>query len=153
MTRTNAREIAIRICFASSSAHVAPSQIIDEFFAMEHYDTLKAEDEVFTELPDKKQMDYICRLTSLVYENCSELDGYIERYAKDWKIERISRTALAVLRCALCEILYMEDIPNATAIDEAVELDKNFDDPDVVSFVNGVLGGFMRGEVERLSRE
>ena len=75
-----------------------------------------------------------------------ELDGYIQRYARGWKPERISRTALAILRCAMCEILYMEDIPNASAIDEAVELDKGYDDPETVSFVNGVLGGFMRGE-------
>ena len=70
----------------------------------------------------------------------------IERYAKGWKSERISRTARAILRIALCEILYMEDIPAAVAINEAVELDKNYDDPETVAFVNGVLGGFMRGE-------
>ena len=55
---------------------------------------------------------------------------------------------MAVLRCAICEILYMEDIPNAAAINEAVELAKGYDEPDTVSFVNGVLGGFMRGELE-----
>ena len=62
-------------------------------------------------------------------------------------MERISRTALAVLRCAVCEILYMEDIPNAAAINEAVELCKGYDEPDTVAFVNGVLGGIMRGEL------
>ena len=77
-----------------------------------------------------------------------EGERLITRYAKGWKLERISRTALAVLRCAICEILYMDDIPNAAAINEAVELDKGYDEPDVVSFVNGVLGGFMRGEIE-----
>ena len=51
-----------------------------------------------------------------------------------------------MLRCAICEILYMDDVPAAAAINEAVELDKGYDEPDVVSFVNGVLGGFMRGE-------
>ena len=50
------------------------------------------------------------------------------------------------MRCAICEILYMDDIPNAAAINEAVELDKGYDEPDTVAFVNGVLGGFMRGE-------
>ena len=40
----------------------------------------------------------------------------------------------------------MDDVPAAAAINEAVELDKGYDEPDVVSFVNGVLGGFMRGE-------
>ena len=61
-------------------------------------------------------------------------------------MERISRTALAVLRCAICEILYMDDVPASAAINEAVELAKGYDEPDTVSFINGVLGGFMRGE-------
>ena len=98
------------------------------------------------EKPDQKQLEYIQRLTRLIAENRSEIDGFIERYAHGWKPERISRTALAVLRCAICEILYMDDIPNSAAINEAVELDKNYDEPDTVAFVNGVLGGFMRGE-------
>ena len=53
---------------------------------------------------------------------------------------------MAVLRCSVCEILYMDDIPNAAAINEAVELCKGYDEPDTVAFVNGVLGGIMRGE-------
>ena len=61
-------------------------------------------------------------------------------------------TALAVLRCALCEILYMDDIPNAAAINEAIELAKGYDAPDTVSFINGVLGGFMRGEQEEQAK-
>ena len=101
---------------------------------------------MYAELPDAKQMAYIRRLTELTMENRSEIDGFIERYAKGWKLERISKTALAVMRCAICEILYMDDIPNAAAINEAVELDKGYDEPDTVAFVNGVLGGFMRGE-------
>lgn len=152
MTRTAAREIAIRICFAASSAKVSPEEIMEQFFSEQHYETLKAEDELFADFPDEKQMDYIKRLTALIFENVDELDGYIERYSNDWRTERISKTALAVLRCALCEILYMEDIPNAAAINEAVELDKSFDEPDVVAFVNGVLGGFMRGEQDRLAK-
>ena len=82
----------------------------------------------------------------LVEEKQEELDGYIEKYSKGWKVSRISRTALAVLRCALCEILYFEDVPASAAINEAVELDKGYDESDTVAFVNGVLGGFMKGE-------
>ena len=110
------------------------------------YGSLAAEQELFAEYPDQKQLDYIKRLTLLTAENRSEIDGFIERYAKGWRVERISKTALAILRCAICEILYMEEVPNAAAINEAVELDKGYDEPDTVAFVNGVLGGFMRGE-------
>ena len=80
-------------------------------------------------------------------ENPSELDVFIGRYGRVWNLDRISKTALAVMRCAICEILYMDDIPNAAAINEAVELDKGYDEPDTVAFVNGVLGAFVRGEL------
>ena len=148
MTRTTAREIAIQLSFAASATGREPAEIADEFFSEEHFATLAAEDELFSEYPGKKQLVYIRELTGLIGEKREELDSYIERYAKGWKPERISRTALAVLRCAMCEILYMEEIPNAAAINEAVELDKKYDEPDTVAFVNGVLGGFVRGELD-----
>ena len=96
---------------------------------------------------------YKTKYISCTIEDAGEVgttsDGeQIRRYARGWKVGRISKTALAVLRTALCEILYMDDIPNAAAINEAVELAKGYDEPDTVSFVNGVLGGFMRRESE-----
>ncbi len=147
MTRTTAREIAIQLGFAAANGAGDGAELIERFFDREHYATLAAEDELYSEYPDKKQLDYIRRLTTLTAENIDEIDGYISRYSKGWKLERISKTALAVLRCAICEILYMEDIPNSAAINEAVELDKGYDEPDTVAYVNGVLGGFMRGEL------
>lgn len=149
MTRTTAREIAIQLGFAAASRNVEPSQLMDDFFSPEHYASLQEEDELYNERPDKKQMAYIRRLVELTAENRSEIDAYIQKYSKGWKLERISRTALAVMRCAICEILYMAEIPNAAAINEAVELAKGYDEPDTVAFVNGVLGGFMRGELHK----
>ena len=146
MTRTAAREIAIQLSSAASAAGREPEALLEDFFSEEHFKSLAEENELFQEYPDDKQMEYIRRLLSLSVLHREEIDAYIERYAKGWKLDRISRTALAILRCAICEILYMEDIPNAAAINEAVELDKSYDEPDTVSFVNGVLGGFMRGE-------
>ena len=153
MKRSTARELAIQLSFAAASAGTEPGELMDRFFEKEHYDSLSAEQELCAEYPDERALEYIRRLTCLTAENRSEIDGFIERYARGWKVERISRTALAVMRCAICEILYMEDIPNAAAINEAVELDKNYDDPDTVAFVNGVLGGFMRGEFPQLEQE
>lgn len=147
MTRTTAREIAIQIGFAAAATGEAPEEILDSFFEKEHYATLQSEDELFAEYPDETQLAYIRRLTVLMARNSEQINAYIRKYAKGWKPERISKTALAVLRCAICEILYMEDIPNAAAINEAVELAKGYDEPDTVAFINGVLGGFIRGEV------
>ncbi len=146
MTRTAAREIAVQLSFAAAASGATPEALLEDFFSQEHYESLAGEEGAFSEYPDEAQMSYIRRLLTLTAEHVEEIDACIARYSRDWKPERISRTALAVLRCALCEILYMEDIPNAAAINEAVELDKAYDAPETVAFVNGVLGGFMRGE-------
>lgn len=145
MTRTTAREIAIQLGFSAAATGDEPHEILDRFFEKEHYESLAQEDELYSQFPDDRQMEYITRLVTLIDEHRDEIDNEIRSYARGWKLERISRTALAVLRCALCEILYMEDIPDSAAINEAVELAKGYDEPDTVAFVNGVLGGFMRG--------
>ena len=146
MTRKTAREIAVELCFAAAANEIGTEELLDSFFEPEHYETLKSENDLFSELPDKKQMDYIRTLTTISREKADELDALIGRYARGWKSERISRTARAILRIALVEILYMEDIPAAVAINEAVDLDKKYDESETVAFVNGVLGGSMRGE-------
>ena len=134
MTRTDAREIAVRLLYSLAVTGQEPEALLDAFFGDGHFETLGGEDELFARCPDKKQMAYIRSLVTLCAEHRETLDDYIKKYSKGWKPERISKTAAAVLRCALCEIIYLEDVPDSAAINEAVEL------------VNGVLGGFMRGE-------
>ena len=153
MTRKTAREIAVELCFAAAANEIGTDELLDAFFEREHYATLAAEDELYAELPDEKQMAYIRTLTAMSRDRAEELDERIDRYAKGWKSERISRTARAILRIALCEILYMDEVPAAVAINEAVELDKKFDEPETVAFVNGVLGGFMRAEMPETETE
>ncbi|NCB52101.1 MAG: transcription antitermination factor NusB [Clostridia bacterium] len=146
MTRTVAREIAVRLLYSLALTGQEPEELLDGFFEDGHFTTLNGEDELFSVPPDRKQMAYIRQVVTLCAEHKAELFGYIGKYAKDWKPERISKTASAILYCALCEILYMEDVPDSAAINEAVELSKRYEEPDTVAFINGVLGGFMRGE-------
>ena len=145
MTRTVAREIALQLGFSLVAAKEPAEEVLDAFFDAEHYATLAEESELFAEYPDEKQMDYIRRLVCLVEEHRAWLDGTIAKYTRGWRAERISKTAAAILRCALCEILYMDDVPDSAAINEAVELAKGYEPAEVVSFINGVLGSFMRG--------
>ena len=63
-----------------------------------------------------------------------------------WKFERIPLVASAIMRVAMYEILYMPEIPNAAAINEALEIAKKYEDEKVVSFMNGILGSFVRQE-------
>ena len=147
MTRTEAREVAVRLCFEISSSECTADEIFDCFFDREYYDSLKDEDALFSEFPDGNQRDYIESLVRGIGEHSAELDGYVAKYARGWAFSRVSRTALAVMKTAMYEAMYMPDIPTGVAINEAVEIAKHYDEPETVSFVNGVLGSFVRGEL------
>lgn len=146
MKRTTARQIAVQLSFYASASGKPVEELLQQFFDEEYYATLAEENELFSEYPEKKQREYISRLLLTADDYRIQIDKLIEKYAQGWKVERISKTAMAALRCAVCEIAYMDDIPAASAINEAVELAKGFDEPETVSFINGVLGGIMRGE-------
>ena len=146
MKRTVAREIAVRLCFCVSENPSDPNELLSSVFEEEYYSTLKAEDKLYSMAPDAKQLCYITSLVTGVYEHAAELDGYIDKYAVSWKFGRISRTATAIMKTAMFEVLYMPDVPDRAALNEAVELAKHYEPPETVSFINGVLGAFARAE-------
>lgn len=148
MTRTAAREIAILLGFSAAASGESAQETLERFFEQEHYASLAEENPLFAERPDEQQLAYIRTLVGLIAGHRTELDAYIEKYARGWTVGRIDRTAGAILRCAMSEILWLPDVPNAAAINEAVELAKKYEDADVVAFINGILGSFIRGEVE-----
>jgi len=147
MTRTVAREIAVRLCFGISENPSEPAELLSQVFEEEYYATLKDEDKLYKEPPDDLQLEYITRLVTGIVEHSAELDGYIDKYSVSWKFGRISRTAAAIMKTAMFEVLYMPDIPDRAAINEAVELAKRYESPETVSFINGVLGSFSRAEI------
>jgi len=146
MTRTVAREIAVRLCFSMSENPSDPQELLAQVFEEGYYSTLGAEDKLYKERPDAKQLGYITSLVSGITEHSAELDGYIDKYSVSWKFGRISRTAVAIMKTAMFEVLYMPDIPDKAAINEAVELAKRYEPPETVSFINGLLGSFVRAE-------
>ena len=74
-----------------------------------------------------------------VWGNYLALDKVIEQFSKNWKVDRIGKIELTLLRLAIFEMLYREDIPPKVAINEAVELAKQFGDDRSRPFVNGLL--------------
>ena len=146
MTRSTAREIAVRLVFGQSENPRDPGQYLEEVLEPAYFETLRDEDAAFSEYPDDAQLAYIKRVVKGVGEHSAELDSYIERYAVGWKFGRISRTAVAILKTSMFEVLYMPDIPNRAAINEAVELSKRYEAPETVPFINGLLGSFVRSE-------
>ncbi|MBR4766148.1 MAG: transcription antitermination factor NusB, partial [Clostridia bacterium] len=77
-------------------------------------------------------------------DNIEEIDLNIEKFSIARKMNRISKVSLSVLRIAVCEMLYYEDIPYGVSINEAVEICKKYASEDEYAFVNGVLGSLAR---------
>ena len=148
MTRSAAREIAVRLCFSITENPIDPGELLSRMLDDEYFSSLKEEDTIYSKKPNAKQRDYITRLVTGVFSHAAELDGYIEKYSVGWKFGRISRTAVAIMNVAMYEILYMPDVPDKAAINEAVELAKKYETPETVAFMNGVLGTFVRSEKE-----
>ena len=78
-----------------------------------------------------------------VEENYAEIDEVIESNSQDWTLVRLPKVSLAILRLAVYEIKYVEDIPDTVSVNEAVELAKIYDTDDAPAFINGVLAGVL----------
>ncbi len=128
MTRKMAREEAFILIFEKAFSDSSVEEIL----------------EIAMEVRDIEPDDYIKNVFFGVFENVAELDAMISENAVGWKIERISKTALSVLRLSIFEILHIEDIPNAVSVNEAVELCKKYATKEDASFVNGILSTVLK---------
>jgi N utilization substance protein B len=88
---------------------------------------------------------YAREIVDGVIDNRDVIDEHITTFAKDWSLARMPAVDRAVLRIGAWEILYNDEVPTAVAIDEAVELAKEFSTDDSGAFVHGVLGRISRG--------
>ena len=146
MTRSNAREIAVQLIFSLGFGNLSAQEVLDSQLTPERFAELAEENALYAQFPNEKQQQYIRDLVQGVFSHGPELDDYISRYAVGWSFARIPRMAAAIMRTAMYEVLYVPDVPNAAAINEAVEIAKRYETQEVVSFVNGILGSFVRAE-------
>lgn len=93
------------------------------------------------ELPEISEAEhaYIAEKFEKIKNQVTEIDAKINEVAKGWKTDRMGKAELAILRLAVYEMLYDEDVPVKVAINEAVELAKKFGGDDSPAFVNGIL--------------
>lgn len=94
--------------------------------------------------------DYAYTLARDVCANLPWLDEIIGAHSTKWKLGRISRVALAILRLSLWEIDHVDTVPVGASINEAVELAKKYGNADDFSFVNGVLGAYVRAKGQEI---
>ncbi|MFA6308696.1 MAG: transcription antitermination factor NusB [Clostridia bacterium] len=95
----------------------------------------------------KNDRKYVLDVVKGVFENLSYIDKVIDKYSKGWKINRISKVDLSILRLSIYEIGFMNDIPFSVSINEAVELAKKYSNEDAGSFVNGILGKVSKARI------
>lgn len=132
MSRKSARESAMKVIYQVELAEISAQEALNDFF--EH-----TEDDVKTD-----DRNYITDCVKGVFENIKTIDGYIEKYSKGWKINRIAKVDLAIMRLSIYEMLYREDVPEAVAVNEAVEIAKKFSGENASVFINGILGSVVR---------
>ena len=101
------------------------------------------------DLVDSHATPFTRELVEGTLRDRGELDELIERHASGWTLDRIAPLERNILRVALHELLYRDDIPAEVAIDEAVEAAKELCSADAPGFVNGILGAVQREEVAR----
>ncbi len=131
MTRRESRETAITLLFERSFDYDrTPEEIMQS----------AAEDR------EVKISEFARSLFLRADENLGDINEGIARCADNWRIDRIDRVTLTVLRLAVCEIDYFPEIPIEITVNEALELARHFGESDSVGFINGVLGKYAQGK-------
>lgn len=139
MTRKEAREIAFAIVFESSFHSEGLDYILEN--AAEGRDLI---------LPEGA---FAKELAKTTIEKRNEIDDIISSCSNHWKLERIAKATLAILRISVCEIYYFsKEVPPSVSINEAVELAKTYCGDEDPSFVNGVLGAVYKNKNEGIEQ-
>lgn len=127
MNRRRSREIAMALVFEMSINKEDYNDILENYKENTEED-LKNID-----------LDYITRILKGIQENSEEIDKKIEQYLVNWKLNRLSKIDLAILRICTYELMNEEDIPNAVSVNEGIELAKKYSEDKSFQFINGVL--------------
>ena len=133
MTRHESRELAFILIFEKSFQNeISITELIDSAVELELF----------------PRNGFAEGLAKKVYLNLDGIDAVIEENLVGCSAKRISRTTKAILRLAVCELLYSEDVPVGVAINEAVEIAKKYASPEDAAYINGVLGSVAKKNKE-----
>jgi len=125
--------------------HELRERIFQTIFQLPFYDEeipeIEVSDVADSEEISDKDKAYIEAKVAGIRNNLEEIDKAIEQNSNGWKVKRIGKSELAILRLAVYEIRFDDDVPDKVAINEAVELAKSYSDEKAACFINGVLSG------------
>ena len=125
--------------------HELRERIFQTIFQLPFYDEeipeIEVSDVADSEEISDKDKAYIEAKVAGIRDNLEEIDKAIEQNSNGWKVKRIGKSELAILRLAVYEIRFDADVPDKVAINEAIELAKSYSDEKAARFINGVLSG------------
>lgn len=133
--RSKARERAVSVLYEADQRALAGLDVELRELLAERLERTTAQ----TALPQ-----YAVEIVEGVADHAAEIDELITTYAKDWSLARMPAVDRALLRIGVWEIVYNDEVPTAVAIDEAVELAKEFSTDESGAFVHGVLARIAR---------
>jgi len=133
MNRRKSREIAMKLLFEMTINKEDYEEILLNF--KENTD-INLEDLDF---------QYIKNIINGIEEKKEEIDKKIQDNLKNWKLSRLSKIDITILRISTYEMLYTEEVPDKVAVNEAIELAKKYSSDNSPSFINGVLGNMIKG--------
>ena len=128
--RSKARKRALDILFECDTRDLMPNELLDERVLM----------------ADPPVNDYTVVLVRGVAEHIRRIDDLLTAYAQGWTLDRMPTVDRNVLRLGVFEVLYVDDVPDAVAVSEAMNLVRDLSTDDSPSFVNGVLGNIVRNK-------
>ncbi|MFC1489017.1 transcription antitermination factor NusB [Thermodesulfobacteriota bacterium] len=123
--RRRSRELAMQALFSMESSENDSKEMLERF--CNHF------------TPSKKALPFFLKLVEGVMKAGSEIDAVIERYSDNWKLSRMSGVDRNILRIAVYELMYCDDIPSKVTINEAIDIGKRFGTEESGAFINGIL--------------
>ena len=131
-TRRKSRELALQALYQGEQAGQNGLLVFEEFCA--HFQV------------NKKSIPYAKKLLDGVQEKADAINQLISKYAENWRLERMSVIDRNILRLAVYEVHFQDDVPISVAINEAVEIAKHFSTDDSGPFINGILDSMAKEE-------
>ena len=126
-TRRKGREVALQVLYLADIAKLDPEKALRS--------VIKEDDGIV----EKKSEEFALQLATGAWSRRVELDALIQKYAKNWELNRMAALDRNVLRMGTYELLYSPDTPVSVIIDEAVEIAKSYSTAESGKFVNGIL--------------
>ena len=127
MKRQKSREKAMELLFSMELSKNSYEETIENFIEDYEMDL------------NTIDVEYIKNVVKIVTDNVEAIDERVMQSLVNWRLDRVSKVNITILRLAVGEMMFIEDVPGSVAINEAVELTKKYSDEKSCSFVNGVL--------------